>query len=233
MECNIGDIFRLGRHHLMCGDATRKQDILKLLDTGGSRLVPLCLTDPPYGISAVDANGSVGGRSSRRYIPMEGDNSTLTTYLAFQNIKRQSKSQIIFGGNYFTNFLPPRKSWIIWDKKQMLPSMNRVELIWRSDNKLVKVYEIPWHGGIKEGLNSPARFHPTQKPVSLMTAILKDYSNEGDAIIDVFGGSGSVLIACEETNRTCLMMEIDPQYVEKIIERWETVSSGEAELMRS
>jgi len=232
MECNIGDIFRLGHHYLMCGDATRKQDILKLLDTGGSRLVPRCLTDPPYGINLLGKKDGIICSSGRTYKPIKGDSATSSARVAFEFISTYSKQQVIFGGQYFSDFLPPRKSWLVWDKKQMLPSMSRLEMAWCSNDELPKMYEVPFVGCV-HGEKGVKRFHPTQKPVSLMTAILKDYSNEGDTILDVFGGSGSVLIACEETNRTCLMMEIDPQYVEKIIERWETVSSGKAELMRS
>ena len=251
-----GDVYKLGDHVLMCGDSTDPDDITKLLKGGRSADVPpvtidLLLTDPPYGVNAVNTDGKIGGdkpitfghvgnvansdlgqvAKATKYRPIKGDDTTETAKKSYQIIKELSKEQIIFGGNYFTDFLPPKSCWIIWDKENGESFFADAELAWTSFNKGAKLYHFMWNGMAREGsrkIEGIRRIHPTQKPVGLIGQIINDFSKENDSIADIFGGSGSTLIACEQLNRKCYMMEYEPHYVDVIIERWENFTGRKA-----
>lgn len=136
---------------------------------------------------------------------------------------------IIFGANNFSSKLPDSPKWLVWYKKPMDKKNNDnfsdVELAWTNiKGKMCKLYPYLWSGLLREGrrdLELKERIHPTQKPVGLLINILNDYSKTDDNILDLYGGSGSTLIACEEINRNCFMMELDPYYCQLIINRWE------------
>lgn len=238
-KSKLGDIYQLGNHRLMCGDSTDEQQVSNLL---GGEVCELTFTDPPYGIDIVNVNNKVGGDKpfgkvggdkivkSKEYMPIKGDNTTDTSKLSYEIYKKYSNNQIIFGGNYFTDFLKPSPCWIIWDK-QNTGNFADVELAWTSLDKSAKLYQWLWNGMIRKGdvsIEGKTRVHPTQKPVGLIANILKDFSNENNSILDVFGGSGSTLIACEQTNRKCYCMEYEPRYVDVIIERWENYTGKKA-----
>lgn len=105
-------------------------------------------------------------------------------------------------------------------------------MAWSSfDKKHAKLYKWLWNGLSRKGSHETegkTRVHPTQKPVGLMSEILKDFSNPGDLVLDPFGGSGSTLIACENTERSCYTMEIEPLYVDVIIKRWQLFTKQRA-----
>ena len=291
MTIEYGQIWQLGNHRLMCGDATLKEDIDKLLD---GEKATLCFTDPPYGVNAVEVKRNiVGGTGSllrgkeedtthtgrtsghdkftkswrdagllklkeqssrqcshskrgypsrspslescpppRLYEPIIGDDSTNSARSHFEIIKDRSDNQIIFGGNYFADFLPVRKCWLVWDKQNgHNNNFADGELAWTSFNKPLKIYQWRWSGMIRKGerrIELKERIHPTQKPVGLIQMILEDFSKDGDSVVDCFVGSGSTLIACEIINRTCYAMELSPTYCEKIIDRWETFTGQKA-----
>ena len=201
------------------------------------------MTDPPYGVNAVNTDGKIGGDKeafgkiggnniveANTYMPIKGDYTTETAKKSYQIIKGLSKEQIIFGGNYFTDFLPPRACWCVWDKENS-GDFADVELAWTSFNKGAKLYHFMWNGMAREGsrkIEGIKRIHPTQKPVGLIGQIINDFSKENDLIADIFGGSGSTLIACEQLNRKCYMMEYEPYYVDVIIERWENFTGRKA-----
>lgn len=236
-----GDVFLLGRHRIMYGNSTSETDIDRLLN---SHAVDLLLTDPPYGVNAVKKGtvggggetrfGNVGGDSivpARKYKQILGDFSVDAAKRAYEKIKTRTKKQIIFGGNYFTEFLPARACWVVWDKNNS-GNFADCELAWTSLNSGAKLYKHTWNGMMREGPHEEelrTRVHPTQKPVGLFKQILADFSAENDTVLDLFGGSGSVLIACEKMGRTCYMMELDPFYVSVIIARWETLTGQKAE----
>ena len=232
-----GDIYTLGCHRLMCGDATDAVDVVALMDgaSGGGQTV-LALTDPPYGINIVKGRqvggnaplsfkGKIGGGTKVKanlYNAVIGDESTDTAKNAFILMRNHSDNQIIFGGNYFTDFLPPSSCWIVWDKK-ITGNFADVELAWTSFNRAAKLYSWLWNGLSRKGdhkAEGKTRVHPTQKPVGMLCEILRDYSGRGDVILDLFGGSGSTLIACEQLNRQCRMMEITPNYCDVIVRRY-------------
>ena len=236
---NYGEIINLGSHRLMCGDAPRYEDVIKLV---GSDKINLVLTDPPYGMKCQDKNGQNGPSGFSHPLPigprnpygkllaptcyhiMRGDNTQDTTRKHYNLIKSFTVRMIIWGGQYFAHFLPVSGGWIFWDKQTGNNDFSDGELAWCSFGKKVRKYTQLWNGIIRAGnyaLNPKPRVHPTQKPVELHMKILEDFTQEGDCILDCFGGSGTTLIACEVTNRKCLMMEISPEYCDIIKKRYE------------
>ena len=225
---NYGDIVQLGRHRLMCGDATDYGDIQRLL---GGEHPDLVLTDPPYGVKT---HGSYRfGGNKRGYNTASitetvmGDKNTDTARKHYNLIA--SLPSIIWGAQYFTDFLPPQKGWLVWHKEQKLYNHADCELAWTNLHTPAKYYSQLWSGYCRAGnksLNPCPHVHPTQKPVELHARILEDFSQEGDLILDCFGGSGTTLIACEITGRRCFMMELSPQYCDVIINRYNTLTEG-------
>lgn len=237
----VGDLWILGEHFLVCGDSTDPEVLKNLM--GGGR-ADLLLTDPPYGIDIVKSGeavnggrkGKVGGGGflhfgtvgksnfveSNRYRKIIGDESTDTARLSYEASVGISENQIIFGGNYFTDFLKPSRCWVVWDKENT-GNFADAELAWTSFDRGVKLYHYLWNGLAREGsrkAEGKTRVHPTQKPVGLMARILTDFSNEGAKVLDCFGGSGSTLIACEQTGRKCYMAELSEEYIDVIVKRY-------------
>jgi hypothetical protein len=200
----------------------------------------LLLTDPPYGISIVQGKrigssqpqplGFVKGSphgdckraivvKAREYTPIEGD------YEPFDPVFLLGlcDSHVIFGANHFAAKLPERASWIVWDKNVAEgSSFSGAELAWTDVGEHVRMYRHTWSGLIREGSRDVElvdRIHPTQKPVGLFEQILKDFSKTGDVVADLYLGSGSVMVACERTKRTCYALEIEPKYVAVALER--------------
>ena len=212
-----GQIWWLGKHRIMCADSSDVDNIDKI--TGGVKS-SLCLTDPPYGIKmdkGFEGFGGFGPPIARRQYNDEwdGDRPTQDTLLFLVNI---SKKTIIFGGNFFADLLPMGGHWLVWDKNNTMPTFGDCELAWTNlDRKSVKKYEYTYNGLIGK---EKERFHPTQKPVGLFTMILNDYSDPGDIIIDPYLGSGTTLIACEMSKRTCFGLEMSPDYCAVILQRW-------------
>ena len=238
-ETKSGDLYQLGAHLLLCGDATKKEDIKKLIECSGYKKnqADMVLTDPPYGINIIGGKrrgkfGKVGGgskwASSNYYPPIIGDEKEFDPRFLLE----LSKKVLIFGGNYFANKLPNSRCWLIWDKTGEFYTQNDFadcEIIWTNLDKVSRIYRCKWRGLRKEkGEDVRKRIHPTQKPIKLLNDILRDYSKQGDIILDLFGGSGSTLIACEQTGRICDMVEIDPIYVDIIISRWEKFTGEKA-----
>lgn len=246
----FGDVWQLGRHRLMCGDSTKKDDVLIL--TGGGK-IDICLTDPPYGISIVKTTGKIGGDKpatfgktlqgwedgkimgnvvqSTVYHAIKGDETTDTALKSFEIMKELSNNQIIFGGNYFTDFLPPKACWVVWDKMNGDSVFADVELAWTSFDKGAKLIQWMWNGMARAGdrkTEGVKRIHPTQKPVGLFVKIINEFSKENENIMDLFAGSGPLVIAAEQTNRNAFMMEYEPYYCDVIITRWEQFTGQKA-----
>jgi DNA modification methylase len=210
--------------------------------------IDLLLTDPPYGINIVSSNGEVGATSSplgfkgrvggnvlghsRRYRSIINDDKPFEP----QFLLKYGIKQIIFGANNFATKLPDMPSWLVWDKKDGRgaegTSYSDIELAWCNTNsKVSRIYRHLWSGLLREGDRKTElkdRVHPTQKPVGLLAEIIMDYSLENQTVLDPFLGSGSTLIACEQTNRICYGMELDPHYVDVIIRRWENYTGSKA-----
>jgi DNA modification methylase len=228
-----GDLWELGNHRVLCGDSTKIEDVEKLM---AGKKINLIFSDPPYGIDVVQ-NDQVGGDGptkfektnsenivkSSTYKKIEGDQS-IDVSKDFYNlcIKLGFKNIILWGGNYFTEFLHPSNCWIIWDK-EMTGNFSQAEMAWTSFSKGgIKIFKHLWNGLSREGNRKDelkSRVHPTQKPVGLFSKIFKKF--DGFKIIfDGFLGSGSTLIACEKTNRICYGMETDPHYCDIIVNRY-------------
>lgn len=217
----LGEIYQLGRHRVMCGDSTDFDQVTTLM---AGIVADIAVTDPPYGINIVQ-NKSVGGGKLAKvteYRPIENDDGVEVAHLAIDIMKETTKDQIIFGGNYFADRLEPKMCWVVWDKDNT-GNFADCELAWTSFDKAAKLYKVTWNGMIREG-ESGKRVHPTQKPIKLFDYILKDF--DPSTIQDLFLGSGSTLIACEQTDRTCYGMELDPKYVDVIRKRYHKFVTG-------
>ena len=230
----VGDVWQLGTHRLICGDGTDVAVIDKLMAGESADLV---LTDPPYGINAVNKDGNLMGDSyyhkAKRgeYEPIAGDNTIETAQAAYDLLQAMCDKLILWGGNYFLDFVPPSDGWLIWDKRGDSGIRNTFadgEMAWCSFHTPVRIYHQLWNGMIREGEHEK-RVHPTQKPIRMLSEIIQDFSAEGDLVLDVFGGSGSTLIACEHTGRRCFMCELSERYCDIIISRWEQLTGLEAE----
>ncbi|MBQ4469285.1 MAG: site-specific DNA-methyltransferase, partial [Synergistaceae bacterium] len=189
---NYGEIWQLGRHKLMCGDATNRDDVYKLV---GSENIDLVLTDPPYGMKCQRYDGTVARftantihskpRPAKVFPFMLNDDSPDTAKKFYELIKDYDATKIIWGGQYFANFLPISGAWIFWDKLTGNNDFSDGELAWCSRGKRVRKYTHLWKGLCREGstiLNPCPKVHPTQKPVELHAQILEDFSKEGDVI---------------------------------------------------
>ena len=252
-----GDIYRLGNHRLMCGDSHNKEDINLLIDnndmdmlftdppygisvvnTGGGTIDG----DKPFGKVGVsnhigfnDNKGKVGGDGvvkAKEYKPVLNDDKPYDPKILLD----LDIPSIIWGANNFSSKLPDSSRWLVWFKKSKGDdydtTFSDAELAWTNyGGKSVKLYQHTWTGMVREGDRRDElteRVHPTQKPVGLLARILNDYGRERDNVLDLYGGSGSTLIACEKTNRNCYMMELDPYYCQIIINRWETYTGEKA-----
>jgi len=220
------------KHRLLCGDSTDKADVDRLMDGSKADMV---FTDPPYGIGESNSDfksrgdgGGIAKATGKSYITnykrSDWDNN-IPDKAAFDLMKENSKHQIIFGGNYFTKFLEPTPSWVVWNKKNS-GDFADCELAWTSHKKACRLYEQTWNGMIREG-ETGKRVHPTQKPIALAEWCFEKYGDP-KTVLDLFLGSGSTLIACEKTNRQCYGMEIDPHYCSVIIKRYEDYSGKKA-----
>ena len=235
-----GEIIELGRHKLMCGDATSRDDVMSFVD--GVK-VDLVLTDPPYGIKVQRTDGRIGSGGyspqgkyypSPKYPQMINDDNAQCARDNYAIIKKICGRLIMWGANNFCDILPMSNGWLVWDKRVRLKnSFSHCELAWTNVTGAIKLYAHEWCGCFREGsykLNPRPRVHVTQKPVELHMRILEDFSKPGDIILDCFGGSGTTLIACEMTGRKCLMMEISPEYCDIIAERYNKLMYGKLPL---
>ena len=225
-----GDIWQLGEHRIMCGDSTSSDDVAKLMNGEKADMV---FTDPPYGISVVK-NEKVGAdfgiAKKGKYSEVIADDTTKTAQEFYNTcISLGMDKFIIWGGNYFTDFLPFSDGWLVWNKRANTDIRNTFadgEMAWCSFHTPIRIYDQLWNGMIREG-ESGKRVHPTQKPLRTLTEIIKDHI-KGDIIYDGFLGSGSTLIAAEKLNRKCYGMELDEKYCDVIIERWEQFTGQKA-----
>jgi DNA modification methylase len=215
----LGDLFEIGEHRLLCGDSTDSDSVAKLMNGEKADMV---FTDPPYGISVVQGEKVGGGKLAKvnTYSEIIGDDTTDTAREFYNTcISLGMENFIIWGGNYFTDFLHPSMCWVIWDKENT-GNFADVEMAWTSFDKAAKLYKWQWNGMIRQGdktIEGKTRVHPTQKPVGLFGDIFNDFQFE--TCFDGFLGSGSTMIAAHQLNRKCYGMELDPKYCQVIIDR--------------
>ena len=238
----LGDLWLLGNHRLLCGDSTSADDLAKLM---GDELADMAFTDPPYN---VDYTGSVSDKQTGRDRRIKNDclgdefygflNAALSNLLSVTKgacYIAMSSSELDTLQKAFRDAGGKWSTFIIWAKHTFT--------LGRSDYQ--RQYE-PILYGWKDGgdhfwcgdrnqsdvwfFNKPMRndLHPTMKPVELVERAIRNSSKSRDIVLDLFGGSGSTLIACEKTNRSARLIELDPKYVDVIIRRWQEYAEDEA-----
>lgn len=234
-----GEIWQLGRHRLMCGDS--HNDIPILLENEKPELL---LTDPPYGMNLdTDWSDAKTGlqflqdkkvSGGHKYDKVIGDNIDFNPQYLLDNFQ-YCKEFFLFGADYYSKHLPDNSgSWFVWDKR-VEPTLDdgygsQFELIWSKNKHKREIARVKWFGIFgTEKQDIKKRVHPTQKPLELFQWFIKKFSVENNIILDPFLGSGSTLIACEQTNRICYGMEIDEHYCSVIIKRWELYTGLKAE----
>ena len=238
-----GDVWKLGEHRLVCGDSTDVGTYDKLL---GEEKVDLVWTDPPYGVSYVG--------KTKDALTIENDTlnlAELEEFLrsAFNAIFTATKPGACWyvaapSGNIFQSFSIPLSEldvWrhtLVWVKDTLV--MGRADYHYKHesifygwtpgaahqtppDRKQDTVWEIPRPKANRE--------HPTMKPIELIVRAINNSSRANDLVLDSFGGSGSTLIACEQTHRKARLIELDPKYCDVIVKRWETITGQKAELL--
>ena len=229
----LGDVWLLDKHRVMCGDSTSIDAVERLVN---KQLIDLCYTDPPYGINEKgDRTARKTGLAKNHNLKDFKDDSIDYAVQAYQivedilNIPRQ----VWWGANYYCHALPQSNNWLIWDKRvedKMKDTQSDCELAWvKSKWSSVRIFRHLWKGFNKDSERNQPRVHPTQKPVALAEWSF-DYFKEVGTVLDLFGGSGSTLIACEKTNRSCLMMEFEPHYCDVIVKRWQEFTGKKATL---
>lgn len=231
-----GDIWKMGGHVLLCGDSTRTTDVEKLMQ---GEKADMCFTDPPYGYEYQ----SNARNKSKKFDVIENDDKILDF---FPNI------QLVCNGFVFVcttwkvldKWLPLFKKYheltnmIIWNKggggigdlKHTFSTDYEV-ILCASNGKELTGKRIGSVWTIKKD-SSSSYVHPTQKPVKLSEFAIRNTTERGDIVLDLFGGSGSTLIACEQMERKCRIMEYDPAYCDVIVDRWEKLTGNKAELVR-
>jgi site-specific DNA-methyltransferase (adenine-specific) len=199
------------------------EDNMLLMARYPDKYFDLAIVDPPYGIGEDGGDKQRNFRSkkcpkgtNKHYTKKNWDNSKPNADY-FIELKRVSKNQIIWGGNYFVDYLDSSMGWIFWDKKNGESDFSDGELAYTSFNKGLRKFEWLWAGFQKQ--RPETRIHPTQKPVALYKWILDKYAKENDKILDTHLGSGSIAIACHDYGFDLTACELDVEYYEKAKQR--------------
>ncbi len=173
--------------------------------------IDLVITDPPYGLGFERMDKAcISNAAEKTEYHYGGWDNIPPNIECFEEIKRISKNQIIFGGNYFE--LPPSPCWIVWDKDNT-GNFADCELAWTSFSSAVRKFTYRWNGMLQEDMtHKEIRVHPTQKPVKLFEWIIKNYAKDGDTICDPFFGSGSCLVACIRMEHQFIGFEKEKTY---------------------
>jgi len=170
----------------------------------------LAIVDPPYGIGANKEKQHNGWKD---YGHKEWDNK-IPEKKYFIELFRISKNQIVWGGNYMTEYLKASMGWILWDKGQRDFSLADGELAWTSFHRALRIFDMPRGAALADANNNGGKIHATQKPVKLYEWLLMNYAKEGDTILDTHLGSGSIAIACHNLGYDLTGYEIDKDYYE-------------------
>ena len=249
-KSKLGQIYQLGKHRLMCGDSTKRDDVAELMNEEKADMV---FTDPPWNVNygAVKEGNAMGYKprtimndfmgeedfknfmdgafASMNFASKEG----CTTYVVMSAQEWGNMMLTLAGNDYHWS------STIIWNKNSLVLSRKdyhtKYEPIWYgwksggsrlhpiNDRKQSDVWDID--------RPKVSEMHPTMKPIELIVKAINNSSKKNDSVLDLFGGSGSTIIACEQTGRECYTMELDPKYVDVIIKRWEDYTGETAVLV--
>jgi DNA modification methylase len=187
-------------------------DCLEVMKSIPDKSVDAVITDPPYGIKrdkGFEGFGGFGTPIARKKYEGDWDNERPNSDY-FKQILRIAKTVLIFGGNYFSDYLPVSNHWIAWDKRNTMPTFGDCELVWTNIKRnSVKMITKEYNGLIGK---EEERFHATQKPVKIIHWLINNYIDENTTILDPFMGSGTTGVACVQTGRNFIGIEIDPTY---------------------
>ncbi|WP_347106969.1 DNA modification methylase [Lactobacillus paragasseri] len=243
-KSKLGQVYQLGRHRLMCGDSTNPDDVKKLMNGVQADLL---ITDPPYN---VNYEGKQDSKMTIKNDHQEAENFYKFLLEAFTNAKDNMKAgaafYIWYASSEAVNFnrsavdagLSVRQE-LIWAKNRMI--MGRQDYQWQHEPCLYGWADggsHSWYSDRKQttilNFDKPPRsdLHPTMKPIPLFDYQIKNSSKSGDNVLDLFGGSGTTLMACEQDGRNAYLMEFDPRYVDVIIDRWEKFTGKTAKLIQ-
>lgn len=252
-RCNAGDIWELGAHRLMCGDSTDAAPVGRLM---GGELADMVFTDPPYNVDYAGKNRFLNAIAPGNRIQddIKGDKAESDEAVgrdlwlpAFRNMRSHAAE---YCSIYVTMPQGGAHMMMMMKMAQEAGWQVKHELVWVKNNHVLGRADYNYrHEPIMYGwgdkhkfygggrfktsvweIDKPAKseLHPTMKPVPLVVEALLNSSSSGQVILDLFGGSGTTLIACEQEGRRCRMMEIDPHYCDVIIARWEKATGGKA-----
>lgn len=196
-------------------------DNLSFMSHYPDKFFDLAIVDPPYGIDHANKAGKMSGQKfgnaaakKRTYSAKDWD-LEIPGIEYFAELKRVSKNQIIWGGNYFAHLLDASPGYIFWDKDNGTNNFSDGELAYSSFNSGLRKVKITWNGMIQYDMkNKEDRFHPTQKPIRLYTWLMQNYANKGDKILDTHLGSGSSRIAAYDLGFDFYATELDKDYYE-------------------
>jgi site-specific DNA-methyltransferase (adenine-specific) len=203
------------------------EDNMELMARYPDKYFDLAIVDPPYGIGISNKKGHgrrKNNNSFTNYTPKDWDNE-IPKDVYFNELFRISKNQIIFGANYFTQYLPPSMGWIFWDKQFSENfSFSAGELIFTSFNtslNKIVIKRSDWINCVSSSKDKVTlkRIHPTQKPPKLYKWLLDKYANQGHKILDTHLGSGSIALACHDYGFELTACELDKEYYDKAIQR--------------
>jgi site-specific DNA-methyltransferase (adenine-specific) len=184
----------------------RNMDCMELMKEYPDKYFDLAIVDPPYGIG-------ISSNPVRQQHKKKEWDSAIPKKEYFEELKRVSKNQIIWGGNYFFDYLGNTQGFLIWDKVQPFDfSLAMCEFAWMSYQKPAKIF-------VKSVLAENGKIHPTQKPVRLYTWLLTNYAKQGDLILDTHVGSASSLIACHQLGFDVVGCELDEEYYQLASQR--------------
>jgi len=210
------------------------EDNMQLMARYPDNYFDLAIVDPPYGINADEKafKAGISGKEHGFKKHKKGEwDSAIPPKEYFDELFRVSKNQIIWGGNYFTEYLKPVMSWIVWDKMQHNFSFADGELAWNSFGNSLKIFqyargnESGFAPKIKAGLKIGLNIHPTQKPIALYKFCLENYAKKGDKILDTHLGGGSIAIACNDYGFDLTACELDEHYYKEATKRLKTHQS--------
>ena len=250
-KAKLGDIYQLGNHRLMCGDSTSEEDVEKLMN--GVK-ADISFTSPPYNVGSLNIEGN---EETQKKYNQYNDNKTEEDYYYFlkENMRLllKNSNEVFYNIGLVENnkkaiiklqydFINYFKDIIYWEKNTCAPHIqpgiinNLVEFILCFGNGKRKFQEAQFKQGtywnVIKGNNASeneySKIHKATFPLYLPIEIIKNFCNEEGVVIDSFGGTGTTLIACEQLNRKCYMMELDPHYIDVIIQRWENFTGEKA-----
>ena len=243
-RAKLGDLWQLGNHWLLCGDSTKEDDVKALM---GDVKADMCFTDPPYGVSYVK-KGISKNKHEIKNDDLRRDELEPIIRGIFSSIHSSLKDDASYyitspqGGELGMMMMMmndssiPCRHCLVWVKSSAVFSMGRLDYDYQHEPILYgwkKKHNFYAKGEFTKSvweIDKPreSKLHPTMKPIALISNAILNSSKENDVVIDFCGGSGSTLIACEQTNRKCRMIELDEHYCDVIIERWENLTGKKA-----